>query len=69
MAEVDGEGVEVGGDDDDVVVAAVPAPAEGSGVSVNEDMLATLQEGCSNRVSKNCGCSLRVRFLKGVLDA
>jgi hypothetical protein len=33
--EVDGEGVEVGGEDD----AVVPAPVEGSGVCVNEDML------------------------------
>lgn len=33
--EVDGEGVEVGGEDD----AVVPGPAVGSGVSVNEDML------------------------------
>jgi hypothetical protein len=34
--EVDGEGVEIGGEDDDAVA---PAPVEGSGVSVNEDML------------------------------
>lgn len=33
--EVDGDGVEVGGDEDAV---AVPAPSEGSGVSVNKDM-------------------------------
>lgn len=34
--EVDGEGVEVGGEDEDAVV---PAPVEGSGVSVNDDIL------------------------------
>jgi len=33
--EVDGEGVEVGDEDD----AVVPAPVEGSGVAVNEDIL------------------------------
>lgn len=39
--EVDGEGVDVGGEDDDAVVGAVPAPFNGSGVSVIEDMFAT----------------------------
>lgn len=34
--EVDGDGVEVGGEEDAV---AVPAPSEGSGVSVNKDMV------------------------------
>lgn len=38
--EVDGEGVEVG-EDDDAVVGAVPAPVDGSGISVNEDIFAT----------------------------
>lgn len=38
--EVDGEGVEVGGEDDDVVVCAVLAPVDGSDVSVIEDIFA-----------------------------
>lgn len=50
--EVDGEGVEVGGEDDDAVVGTVPAPVDGSGVSVIVDIFATLsrQNGASAAV-------------------
>lgn len=50
--EVDGEGVEVGGEDDDAVLGAVPAPVDGSGVSVIVDILATRsrQNGASAAV-------------------
>lgn len=65
--EVDGEGVEVGGEDDDAVVAAKPAPAEGSAISVNEDMCATrLRQGSSNQNVKDSGVLCIYGFLKEV---
>lgn len=46
--EVDGEGVEVAGEDDDAVVGAVPEPVDGSGLSVNEDIFATQPKQCGS---------------------
>lgn len=61
--EVDGEGVEVGGEDDDAVVGAVPGPVVRSGVSVIEDILqrdqAKWRFSCSRYL---LGCSPRILF-------
>lgn len=56
--EVEGEGVEVGGDDD-IVVGAVLAPIDGSGVSVIEDISAI-------RSGKMAFCAAAGVFLNAV---
>lgn len=45
--EVDGEGVEVAGEEDDAAVGAVPEPVDGSGRSVKEDIFATHPKQCA----------------------
>lgn len=60
--EVDGEGVEVAGEDDDAVVGAVPEPVDGSGLSVNEDIFATQPKQCGSDGLQRQSIYLRMLF-------